>query len=114
MAAVTGVGGGPVRLAGPIQPGTAASTLFTAQLPTILRQAKITNPTSGTAVVGVGFFLNGSAAANQIGTASAGASVSATLDLDVPLNVGDTVQAIAGAAATLTTTLTGEVAGAGV
>jgi hypothetical protein len=109
---VTSIGGGPQRLAGPIQPGTAAAVLFTAQQPTILRDVKITNATAASAVVAIG--INGSAAANIVGSASATASTSVTLALDIPLAVGDTVQAFAGTAAALTTVLTGEVAGAGV
>lgn len=105
---VTGVGGGVSRLAGPIAGTVANATLFTATLPTILRDLKVCNTGASTTVT---LAINGSAVANQvIAAASVAASSLVTFALDIPLNPADTVQVLVGAASVVFT-LTGEVKG---
>lgn len=106
---VTSIGGGPTRLAGPANVPTANATIFTAQVPTILRDFKLSTSTSGTVALGI----NGSAVPAQVlPTVSGAASSLTTFALDIPLVPGDTVQLI-GSVTTQNYTLTGEIAGQG-
>jgi len=106
---VTGIGGQPVRLAGPVAGPTANATAFIAIQPTILRDLKAANTNSASAEVTLS--INGSTAATMlVPAASVGASTLATFALDTPINPTDTVQWLS-TAATVTLTLTGEVQG---
>lgn len=105
---VTSIGGAPARLASGNIP-TANATVFTAQVPTILRDFIYSTSTSGTCALGI----NGSTVPAQIlPTISGTVSTMSVWALNVPLNVGDTVQLI-GSVTTQNYTLTGEIAGQG-
>ncbi|MGD0019979.1 MAG: hypothetical protein ABSD62_12055 [Candidatus Limnocylindrales bacterium] len=106
---VTGIGGGPTRLAGPANVPTADTVIFAAAVPTILRDFKLSTSTSGTVALGI----NGSAVPNQVlPTVSGAASSLTTFALDIPLVAGDMVHLL-GSVTTQNYTLTGEIAGQG-
>ena len=107
--AVTGIGGGPSRLYGPVACPTADTIVFTAAVPTILRDCKLSTSTSGTIALGI----NGSVVADQVlPTVSGAASSLTTFALDIPLNAGDALHLL-GSVSTQQVTLTGEIAGQG-
>jgi len=106
---VTSIGGGPSRLYGPSPCPTADTVIFTAAVPTILRDCKLSTSTSGTIALGV----NGSSVSQQVlPTVSGAASSLTTFALDIPLNAGDILHLI-GSVSTQQVTLTGEIAGQG-
>jgi len=99
------------------QPGTTATTLYTAPANTtnqpspyataIIKEILICNTTSSAATITIG--INGTAAANQIvGTLSvAGNDTKILTGIDTCLSAGDTIQALQGTASAITLLISG-------
>lgn len=99
----------PTRVYGPAQPGTTATTLYTAPAGgAVLKEIVMANTTASNATITIG--IGGTAAAQQIVPAmTVKAKETVILALSTPLTNGETLQALQGTASAITTTVSAEV-----